>query len=80
MMSDMMKECCNADGMPNFEKLKQFMEQYRKKEFDEEHIVMMKNFCSGKDMPDFKKMKAMMEKCGCHVPKSESKISQKEHS
>ena len=60
--------------MPNFVKMKQFMEQCGKKEFDEEQIAMMKVFCAGKGMPDFEKMKTMMEKCGCHIP--ESKVSQ----
>jgi len=75
MMNDMMKQCCGADGMPDFEKMKQYMEQCGKKEFGEEHIAMMKEFCGGKDMPDFEKMKVMMKKCGCHVPESESKAS-----
>jgi hypothetical protein len=76
MMSEMMKQCCGTDGMPNFEKMKQFMEQCGKTEFNEEHIAMMKEFCAGESMPDFGKMKAMMEKCGCHVPESESEVSQ----
>ena len=71
MMSEMMKQCCGDDGMPNFEKMKQFMEQCGKKGFNEEHMNMMREFCAGKDMPDFEKMKAMMEKCGCHIPESE---------
>ena len=74
MMHEMMKQCCGDDGMPNFEKMKQFMEQCGKKEFNEEHMAMMKAFCAGEEMPDFQKMKAMMEKCGCHIP--ESKVSQ----
>ena len=74
MMSEMMKQCCGDDGMTNFEKMKQFMEQCGKNEFTEEHMDMMKAFYAGEDMPDFEKMKAMMEKCGCHIP--ESKVSQ----
>jgi len=74
MMSEMMKQCCGDDGMPDFEKMKQFMEQCGKKEFNEEQMAMMKAFCAEKDKPDFEKMKAMMEKCGCHIP--ESKVSQ----
>lgn len=68
MMSEMMKQCCGADGMPNFEKMMQFMEQCGTKNLSEEHIAMMKQFCAGRDIPDFEKMKAMMEKCGCQVP------------
>jgi pentatricopeptide repeat protein len=74
MMSEMMKLCCGDDGMPSFEKMKQFMEQCGKKGFTEEHMAMMKAFCAGKDIPDVEKMKVMMEKCGCHIP--DSKVSQ----
>jgi hypothetical protein len=31
MMSEMMKQCCGDDGMPDFEKMKQFMEQCGKR-------------------------------------------------
>ena len=71
MKQSMMKQCCGENGMPDFEKMKQFMEQCGKKDFDAEHISMMKQFCDEKSMPDFEKMKAMMEKCGCHIPESE---------
>lgn len=67
MMQDMMKQCCGEDGMPDFEKMKQFMEHCGKEGFSEDHIAMMKQFCAGKEMPDIEKMKAMMEKCGCMV-------------
>jgi len=36
MMQTMMQQCCGEDGMPNFEKMKQFMEQCGKKEFGED--------------------------------------------
>ena len=75
MMQTMIQQCCGEGGLPNFDKMKQFMEQCGKKEFDEDQLAMMKQFCAGKDMPDFEKMKAMMEKCGCHVPESESKTA-----
>ena len=74
MMSEMMKQCCGDDGMPDFEKMKQFTEQCGKKEFNEEHVAMMKEFCAGKGVPDFEKMNGLMEKCGCRIP--ESKVSQ----
>ena len=67
MMQDMMKKCCSEDGMPDFEKMKQFMEQCGKEGFSEDHIAMMKQFCAGNEMPDVEKMKAMMQKCGCMV-------------
>lgn len=70
MMQDMMKQCCAEEGMPDFEKMKQFMERCGKEGFSEDHIAMMKQFCAGKDMPDVEKMKAMMEKCGCKVPET----------
>ena len=76
MMQTMMQQCCGEDGMPNFEKMKQFMEQCGKKEFGEDQIAMMKQFCAGKGMSDFEKMKEIMEKCGCHVSDSESEVSQ----
>lgn len=70
MKQEMMKQCCGKDGMPNFEKMTQFMEQCGKEGFSEDHIAMMKQFCDEKGMPDFQKMKEMMEKCGCRVPES----------
>ena len=73
MVSEMMKQCCGDDGMPDFKKMKQFMEQCGKEEFSEEHMAMMKEFCAGKGVPDFEKMKGMMEECGCRIP--ESKVS-----
>ena len=76
MIDEMMKQCCDADGMPNFNKMKQFMEKCGTKHFDEEHIAALKEFCSGEDAPDFQKMKAMMEKCGCQVPGMKAEVSQ----
>jgi hypothetical protein len=71
MKQPMMQQCCGENGMPDFEKMKQFMKQCGKKEFDAEQIDMMKQFCGEKEMPDLEKMKAMMEKCGCQIPESE---------
>ena len=71
MMSEMMKQCCGDDGMPNFEKMKQFMEQCGKKGFKRRAHSYDEGVCAGKDMLDFEKMKAMMEKCGCHIPEPE---------
>lgn len=75
MMQTMMQQCCGEGGMPDFDKIKQFMAQCGKKEFDEDQIAMMKQFCAGKDIPDFEKMKAMMEKCGCHVSETKSEVA-----
>ena len=55
MMSEMMKLCCGDDGMPSFEKMKQFMEQCGKKGFTEEHMAMMKAFLRRKRHPGFRK-------------------------
>ena len=78
MMQDMMKQCCGEDGMPNFEKMKEFMEQCGKEEFSEDQIKMMKQFCSEKVMPMMQEMAEMMEKCGCKVPESKIKESNTE--
>ena len=67
MMNEMMEQCCGKEGMPDFEKMKQFMQSCGKKEFSENEMAMMKQFCGQEGMPDFDKMKEMMEKCGCHV-------------
>lgn len=67
MMNEMMKQCCGKEGMPDFEKMKQFMQNCGKKEFSEDEMAMMKQFCGQQRMPDTEKMKEMMEKCGCHV-------------
>ncbi len=78
MMQDMMKQCCGEDGMPNFEKIKQFMEQCGKEEFSEDQVKIMKQFCSEKDIPMMQEMMEMMEKCGCKVSESTTKESKTE--
>ncbi len=67
-MAEMMKQCCGEGGMPDFEKMKQFMESCGKKEFSEAETKMMEQCCGKEGMPDPKEMKALMEKCGCKVP------------
>lgn len=67
MMQEMMKQCCSKDGKPDFEKMKQFMEQCGKQQFSEDELAMMKRFCADQGMPDAGKMKQMMERCGCRV-------------
>jgi hypothetical protein len=66
MKEEMMKQCCGAEGDPDFDKLKQFMEGCGKHEFSDEDISMMKGFCHQEGMPDMSKMMGLMEKCGCH--------------
>lgn len=65
-MSEMMKQCCGAEGKPDFDKMKQFMEHCGKQEFSDDDVSMMEKFCSQEGMPNMSKMKEMMEKCGCH--------------
>lgn len=66
MMSEMMKQCCSAEGKPDFDKMKHFMEQCGKHEFNDKEVDMMKGFCGQEGMPDMAKMKELMEKCGCN--------------
>ncbi len=61
MMSEMMKQCCSAEGKPDFDKMKHFMEQCGKHEFNDEEVDMMKGFCGQEGMPDMAKMKELME-------------------
>lgn len=65
MMTRMMKECCGQDGMPDFEKMKAFMENCGKRGFTDEEIKMMRQFCDQTGKPDDKNLKQLMEKCGC---------------
>lgn len=64
-MMEMMKECCGEDGMPDFEKMKGFMEKCGKAEFTDDELKMMRQFCEQTGKPDIEKMKQLMEKCGC---------------
>lgn len=65
MMNEMMKQCCDEHGKPDFDKMKQFMEGCGMQGFSDDQIAMMKEICSGKGMPNMAKMKEMMDKCGC---------------
>jgi hypothetical protein len=67
MMTEMMKQCCNTEGRPDVEKMKQFMERCGKQGFSEEDKSMMEQFCSQEGMTDAEEMQKLMEKCGCHV-------------
>ncbi len=72
MMEEMMEQCCGAEGIPDFEKMKKFMEMCGKTQFGEEEIRMMKECCTHEGTPNVEKMKELMEKCGCHVPEATS--------
>ena len=65
MMQEMMNQCCTDDGKPDFEKMKQFMEHFGKRDLSEEQIAKMKGFCGQEGMSDMAKMMEFMEKCGC---------------
>ncbi len=72
MMNEMMKQCCGEEGMPNLEKMKEFMEKCGKTEFSQAEVDKMKQFCDQQGMPDFEKMKELMESCRCRFPESDS--------
>ncbi len=67
MMQEMMKQCCDANGKPDFEHMKIFMGQCGKGIFTDDEIKMMKAFCTQGGQPDPEQMKQVVEKCGCHV-------------
>ncbi len=64
-MMQMMKECCDEDGMPDFDKMMAFMQMCGKAEFTEDETKMMRQFCNQGGMPNAEEMKQFMEKCGC---------------
>ncbi len=68
MMTGMMAECCSAEGMPDFEKMKIFMEDCGKKEFSATELEKMREFCSCEGKPDFEKIETFMKECSCCVP------------
>ncbi len=68
MMHMMMTHCCDAEGRPDFEKMKGFMIQCGKHDFSSDETSKMKEFSANAGKPDFEKMKAFMEHCGCCLP------------
>lgn len=62
-MNEMMKECCGEDGVPDFDKMKGFMEKCGKMQFTDEEMRMMREFCAQGGKPDAEKMRQLMEKC-----------------
>lgn len=65
MTSQMMKQCCGEDGLPDMEKIKSFMQMCGKSEFSDDELAMMKQFCGQGAKPDAEKMMQLMKKCGC---------------
>jgi uncharacterized low-complexity protein len=51
--------------MPDFDKMKSFMEKCGKTHFTEDDIKRMQEFCGQSGKPDAEKIKQLMEKCGC---------------
>ena len=68
MMTGMMGECCSAEGIPDFEKMKHYMENCGKKEFSATELEKMQGFCSCEGKPDFEKIEGFMKECGCCAP------------
>lgn len=64
-MSQMMRQCCGEDGLPDMEKMKGFMQMCGKSEFSDDELAMMKQFCGQGAKPDAEKMMQLMKKCGC---------------
>jgi len=65
MMSEMMKECCGKNGLPDLEKMKGFMQMHGKTDFTDDEIKMMQQFCSQSGKPDAEKLQQFMKDCGC---------------
>lgn len=70
MMNEMMQQCCGADGKPDFDMMKQFMERCGKSEFSDDDVNRMKQLCGQEKMPDMDSMNKMMESCGCRMPET----------
>jgi len=69
-MEEMMKQCCGEGGMPDPEKMKEFVESFGKKDFGEAQMEMIKGFCCGEGKPNTQEMRSLMEKCGCSLPQT----------
>jgi hypothetical protein len=62
--SEMMSQCCGAEGKFDFEKMKAFMERCGKTDFTRDQIEEMKKLCCDHgEMCD--KMMHFMKSCGC---------------
>lgn len=62
--SEMMSQCCGADGTFDFEHMRAFMGRCGKVEFTDAEIAAMRRFCSDhREMCE--KMKLFMKSCGC---------------
>lgn len=68
MMGEMMQQCCDEHGKPDFDKMKQYMESCGAMDFSDEQMAMMKEICSGEGMADMGKIQELMNMCGCRSP------------
>jgi hypothetical protein len=74
MMNEMMAECCDDNGKPDFNKMNTFMEKCGKQDFSEEELATMceatrfsfeKHCCGPAGRPDTKQMKQLFGDCNC---------------
>jgi hypothetical protein len=62
--SEMMSQCCGAEGKFDVEKMKAFMQRFGKMEFTDDQIAKMKELCREQgDICD--EMVKFMRGCGC---------------
>ncbi|MEH6578863.1 MAG: hypothetical protein V7731_17515 [Amphritea sp.] len=69
MKKNMIKQCCDASGKPDYEHIKEFMEQCGKTEFTDEDIKRMKDCCAQRGQLDPEQIKQCLQKCGYLVAK-----------
>ncbi len=74
MMNEMMAECCDDNGKPDFSKMNTFMEKCEKQDFSEDELATMceatrfsfeKHCCGPEGRPDTKQMKQLFGNCNC---------------
>lgn len=76
VMHMMMTHCCDAEGSPDFGRMKGFMIQCGKHDFSSDETSKMKEFCASAGKPDFEKMKTFMEHCGCCLPDRDTQTTE----
>ena len=67
-MNRMMGQCCSGADKPDFDTIKQSLEQRGESEFSDTALQMMKEFCDQERKPDMAKMKQMTELRRCQIP------------
>ncbi len=72
-MKEMTDQCCSGAVKPDFDMIKQFMENCGKSEFGDTALQMLKEFCGQERKPDMAKMKQMTESRRCRMPESAQK-------